>query len=74
MQTYSLTIDGKAATTARTSNILNPADGTLVAACPEGDIALLDRAAALNKVATMLEAGRCVAWTSSARSLLGIGR
>ncbi len=75
MQTYSLTIDGKATPTARTSDILNPADGTLVAACPEGDIALLDqavdaarralpawsalpdadRAAALNKVATLLE-------------------
>ena len=75
MQTYSLTIDGKATPTARTSNILNPADGTLVAACPEGDIALLDqavdaarralpawsalpdadRAAALNRVADLLE-------------------
>ena len=41
MQTYSLTIDGKATPTARTSDILNPADGTLVAACPEGDIARL---------------------------------
>lgn len=75
MQTYSLMIDGKAAKTSRTSNVLNPADGTVVGACPEGDVALLDqavaaarralpawsalpdadRAAALNKVADLIE-------------------
>ena len=46
MPTYSLTIDGKAATTSRTSNVLNPADGPVVGVCPDGDVALLDQAVA----------------------------
>jgi len=44
MPTYPLTIDGQAATTTRTSNVLNPADGSLVGRCPEGTVALLDQA------------------------------
>ncbi len=75
MPTYSLMIDGKPAKTSRTSDVLNPADGTVVGACPEGDVALLDqavaaarralpawsalpdadRAAALGKVADLIE-------------------
>ena len=46
MQTYSLMIDGKAAKTSRTANVLNPADGTVVGVCPEGDVVLLDQAVA----------------------------
>ena len=44
MQSYSLTIDGKAAPTVSTFEVRNPADGTLVAACPQGSVALLDQA------------------------------
>lgn len=34
MSQYSLTIDGKAVTTTMTFHVLNPADETVVAACP----------------------------------------
>ena len=44
MKTYPLTIDGKPAQTGRTSNVLNPADGTVVGIAPEGDVTLLDQA------------------------------
>ena len=46
MQPFTLTIGGAAVTTARTFDVLNPADESVVAACPEGDVALLDRAVA----------------------------
>ena len=36
MSAFSLTIGGKAVTTPRTFNVLNPADESVVAACPEG--------------------------------------
>ena len=36
MTAYSLTIGGKAAVTPRTFDVLNPADESVVAACPEG--------------------------------------
>ncbi len=44
MSHYALTIGGKAVTTARTFDVLNPADETVVAACPEGTPALVDEA------------------------------
>ncbi len=46
MTSYSLTIDGKPAEVADTFDVLNPADGTVVAACPQGTVALLDEAVA----------------------------
>ena len=45
-QRYSLTIDGKAAAAGTTTDVLNPADGSVVAACPQGDVNLLDQAVA----------------------------
>lgn len=44
MQTYSLTIDGQAVTSAQTFEVRNPSDGSLVANCPQGTVELLDRA------------------------------
>ena len=44
MSQYQLTIGGKSVTTAKTFNVLNPADETVVAACPEGTPALVDEA------------------------------
>jgi acyl-CoA reductase-like NAD-dependent aldehyde dehydrogenase len=41
---YVLTIGGKAAATTGTFNVLNPADETVVAACPEGTAAWVDEA------------------------------
>jgi acyl-CoA reductase-like NAD-dependent aldehyde dehydrogenase len=46
MSTYSLMIDGKAAATAKTFNVLNPADESIVAACPEATRELVDAAVA----------------------------
>jgi hypothetical protein len=40
MSQYSLTIDGNAVTTTMTFHVLNPADETVVAACPEATTAL----------------------------------
>src|SRR5260221_4151475 len=44
MSHYALTIGGKAVTTSKTFDVLNPADETVVAACPEGTPALVDEA------------------------------
>jgi acyl-CoA reductase-like NAD-dependent aldehyde dehydrogenase len=44
MSHYVLTIGGKAAATTSTFNVLNPADETVVAACPEGTAAWVDEA------------------------------
>jgi acyl-CoA reductase-like NAD-dependent aldehyde dehydrogenase len=44
MAHFSLTIGGKAVTPAKTFNVLNPADESVVAACPEGTTALVDEA------------------------------
>ena len=44
MSQYALTIGGKAVTTSKTFDVLNPADETVVAACPEGTPALVDEA------------------------------
>jgi acyl-CoA reductase-like NAD-dependent aldehyde dehydrogenase len=44
MSAYALTIGGKAATVTRTFDVLNPADGSVVATCPEGTTALVDTA------------------------------
>ena len=46
MSHYSLMIGGKPAATTTTFNVLNPADETVVAACPEGTTALVDEAVA----------------------------
>ena len=46
MTTYHLTIDGQQATTATTFDVLNPADETVVAACPQGGTQLIDAAVA----------------------------
>jgi hypothetical protein len=37
MTTYNLTIDGKPAPAKTTFDVLNPADESVVAACPQGD-------------------------------------
>ena len=41
---YALTIGGKPAATTKTFNVLNPADETVVAACPEATTDLVDEA------------------------------
>jgi acyl-CoA reductase-like NAD-dependent aldehyde dehydrogenase len=46
MQAYSLTIDGKAAPAPHSFDVLNPANGRVVAACPQGTVELLDDAVA----------------------------
>ena len=46
MATYTLTIDGKAVSSAATFDVLNPADGSVLAACPQGTAADLDAAVA----------------------------
>jgi acyl-CoA reductase-like NAD-dependent aldehyde dehydrogenase len=46
MTAFNLTIDGKPAPTATTFNVLNPADETVVAACPQGTTQLIDAAVA----------------------------
>src|SRR3954453_3299233 len=43
---FSLTIGGKAAAISKTFNVLNPVDESVVAACPEGTVALVDEAVA----------------------------
>ena len=46
MSAYTMTIGGRAASSARTFDVLNPADETVVAACPEGTTELVDQAVA----------------------------
>jgi acyl-CoA reductase-like NAD-dependent aldehyde dehydrogenase len=46
MTPFALTIDGKSAPTAKTFDVLNPADETVVASCPEGTTQLVDAAIA----------------------------
>ena len=46
MATYSLTIDGKAIQSSKTFDVENPADGTVLAKCPEASVELLDQAVA----------------------------
>lgn len=46
MPAYSMTIGGRAVGSSRTFNVLNPADESIVAACPEGTTALVDEAVA----------------------------
>jgi acyl-CoA reductase-like NAD-dependent aldehyde dehydrogenase len=46
MSAYVLTIDGKAQKTADTFDVLNPADGSVLAKCPQGTPALADAAVA----------------------------
>jgi acyl-CoA reductase-like NAD-dependent aldehyde dehydrogenase len=51
MTAYTLTIGGKPAVTGKTFNVLNPADESVVAACPEGTIELVDEAVASARTA-----------------------
>jgi acyl-CoA reductase-like NAD-dependent aldehyde dehydrogenase len=51
MQTPTLIIGGQPVKTERTFDVLNPADESVVAACPKGDVALLDRAVAAARAA-----------------------
>jgi len=46
MAVYPLTVDGQSITTGRMMKVLNPANETVAGECPEGDVALLDRAVA----------------------------
>jgi acyl-CoA reductase-like NAD-dependent aldehyde dehydrogenase len=46
MSTFTLTIDGKPAATEATFDVVNPADETVVAACPRGNTQLIDTAVA----------------------------
>lgn len=46
MTAFTLTVDGKAVPTPTTFNVVNPADETVVAACPQGTIELIDAAVA----------------------------
>jgi acyl-CoA reductase-like NAD-dependent aldehyde dehydrogenase len=46
VSTYALTIDGNAMPIAKTFNVLNPADESIVAACPEATTELVDAAVA----------------------------
>ncbi len=46
MQVYPLIVDGESITTGRMLEVRNPADESLVGACPTADAALLDRAVA----------------------------
>src|SRR6516162_3770065 len=46
MTQYTMTIGGKPAASTKTFDVLNPADESLVAACPEGTPALVDEAVA----------------------------
>jgi len=46
MSAFAMTIGGKAVTTSKTFNVLNPADESIVAACPEGTVELVDKAVA----------------------------
>jgi acyl-CoA reductase-like NAD-dependent aldehyde dehydrogenase len=46
MTAYTLTVDGRAASTAETFEVLNPADETVVAVCPLGTAQLIDAAVA----------------------------
>jgi aldehyde dehydrogenase (NAD+) len=41
---YALTIGGRAAATPGTFDVLNPADGSVITACPLGTTALVDAA------------------------------
>ena len=49
MSAFSLTIDGKPAPTGATFDVLNPADETVVAACPLGNAQLIDTAVAAGR-------------------------
>jgi acyl-CoA reductase-like NAD-dependent aldehyde dehydrogenase len=51
MTGFALTIGGKAAVTRSTFNVLNPADESVVAACPEGTVELVDQAVASARAA-----------------------
>lgn len=46
MTGFTLTVDGKAVPTPTTFNVVNPADETVVAACPQGTLELIDAAVA----------------------------
>src|SRR5689334_4698644 len=51
MTAFSLTIGGKATATDKTFNVLNPVDESVVAACPEATVELVDQAVASARAA-----------------------
>ncbi len=61
MSTYTMTIGGKPVATAKSFNVLNPADESVVAACPEATIAQVDDAVASAR-------GAFAAWAALADS------
>lgn len=70
MSTYTLTIGGKAVSTPRTFQVLNPADETVVAECPEGTPELVDQAVSSARQA--LPAWSAVSDEQRAASLMAI--
>ena len=51
MSAYTMTIGGRAVGSARSFDVLNPADQSIVAACPEGTTELVDQAVASARTA-----------------------
>lgn len=51
MSSHALTIGGESVRPARTFDVINPADGSIIAACPLADAALVDRAVAAARAA-----------------------
>src|SRR5882757_11542326 len=51
MTGFALTVGGKAAVTRSTFDVLNPADESVVAACPQGTVELADQAVASARAA-----------------------
>ena len=71
MTTFSLTIGGKPAATRKTFNVLNPADESVVAACPEGTVELVDQAVAAARAA--FKSWSALPDTERVNKLLAIG-
>src|SRR5450631_1329290 len=57
MSAFTLTIDGKPAATLKSFTVVNPADESEVAACPEATVELVDEAVASARRALPLWAG-----------------
>jgi acyl-CoA reductase-like NAD-dependent aldehyde dehydrogenase len=51
MTVFSMTIGGKSAVSGKTFNVVNPADESVVATCPEGTVELVDEAVASARAA-----------------------
>ena len=70
MTGFALTIGGKAVAAGGTFNVLNPADESVIAACPEGTVELVDQAVASARAA--LKPWSAVADAARAGKLLAI--